>query len=120
MKQVFATGERVVVADVPEPTPGPGEVLVAPAFAVIITGTETHAVRSTTRPETTSNETYPALRPSDRPSFRVRSAGVRWSGPAPRPPRPDLIRIGYSLAETVLAVGDDIADLRPGDQVACS
>jgi threonine dehydrogenase-like Zn-dependent dehydrogenase len=120
MKQVFATGGRVVVAEVPEPTLGPGEVLVAPAFSVISTGTETHAIRSTANPETTGNETYPALRPSSAPAFRTRSAGTRWSGPVPRPPRPDLIRIGYSLAGTVLAVGADVADLRPGDQVACS
>lgn len=61
MKQVFATRGRVVVRDVPEPTPGPGEVLVAPAFSAISPGTETHAIRGTRRPETTGNETEPAL-----------------------------------------------------------
>src|SRR5438067_1735340 len=45
MKQVFAIGGRVVVADVPEPTLGPGEVLVAPAFSVVSTGTETLAIQ---------------------------------------------------------------------------
>src|SRR5207247_1159732 len=111
MKQVFATAGRVVVVDVPEPTPGPGEVLVAPAFSVISTGTETHAIRGTARPETTGNETYPPLRPSSTPSFRTRGAGTRWQGPEPSPPRPDLIRIGYSLAGTVLDVGADVIDL---------
>jgi threonine dehydrogenase-like Zn-dependent dehydrogenase len=120
MKQVFATGGRVVVVDVPEPTPGPGEVLVASAFSVVSTGTETHAIRGTARPETTGNETYPPLHPSATPSFRIRSGGTRWPGPEPRPPAPDLIRIGYSLAGTVLAVGSDVIDLRPGDAVACS
>jgi threonine dehydrogenase-like Zn-dependent dehydrogenase len=120
MKQVFATGGRVVVVDVPEPTVGPGEVLVAPAFSVVSTGTETHAIRSTARPETTGNETYPALQPSGRPSFRIRSGGTRWRGPEPRPPASDLIRIGYSLAGTVLAVGAEVLDVQPGDRVACS
>lgn len=120
MKQVFATQGRVVVVEVPEPTPGPGEVLVAPAFSVISTGTETHAIRGTARPETTGNETYPPLHPASAPSFRIRSAGTRWHGPEPSPPRPDLIRIGYSLAGTVLDVGADVVDLHPGDMVACS
>src|SRR6266849_1203057 len=120
MKQVFATGGRVVVVDVPEPTPGPGEVLVAPAFSVISTGTETHAIRGTARPETTGNETYPPLQPSSTPALRIRNAGIRWSGPEPRPSRSDLIRIGYSLAGTVLAVGAEVVDLSPGDAVACS
>jgi threonine dehydrogenase-like Zn-dependent dehydrogenase len=120
MKQVFATGGRVVVVDVPEPAPGPGEVLVETAFSVVSTGTEIHAIQGTARPETTGNETYPPLQPSSRPSLRIRSGGTRWTGPSPRPSASDLIRIGYSLAGTVLAVGADVLDVRPGDAVACS
>lgn len=120
MKQVFAWQGRVVVRDVPEPTPGPGEVLIAPAFSVISSGTELHAIQGTSRPETTGNETYPPLQPPTAPSFRLRGAGTRWNGPAPLPPSPEYVRIGYSLAGTVLQVGADVIDLRPGDRVAAS
>ena len=50
MKRAFATEGRVVVLDVPEPELRPGEVLVAPAFSAISSGTEMHIIASTSRP----------------------------------------------------------------------
>lgn len=118
MKRAFATEGRVVVLDVPEPELRPGEVLVAPAFSAISSGTEMHIIASTARPETTGTDTYPGPRALRTPHLRNR--GTRWHGPQPRVVSPPLAAIGYSLAGTVLAVGADVADLRPGDRVACS
>lgn len=118
MKRAFATEGRVVVLDVPEPALRAGEVLVAPAFSAISSGTELHIIASTARPETTGTDTYPGPRALRTP--QLRGAGVHWRGPQPRAVQPPLAAIGYSLAGTVLAVGADVADLRPGDRVACS
>lgn len=118
MKRAFATQGRVVVLDVPEPALRPGEVLVAPAFSAISSGTETHIITSTERPETTGTDTYPGPRAQRRPQLRTTAA--RWNGPPPRAVAPPLAAIGYSLAGTVLAAGADVLDLRPGDRVACS
>lgn len=118
MKRAFATEGRVVVLDVPEPTLRAGEVLVAPAFSAISSGTELHIIESTARPETTGTDTYPGPTASRLP--RLRSGGTRWEGPAPRSVEPPLAAIGYSLAGTVLATAPNVVDLRPGDRVACS
>src|SRR5262249_23303706 len=95
-------------------------ILVETAFSAISSGTELHAIHSTARPETTGAETYPSLTPSDRPAPRIRNAGTRWDRPLPRPPHHERIRIGYSLAGTVLAVSPEVTDVQPGDRVACS
>lgn len=118
MKRAYATEGRVVVLEVPEPELRPGEVLVAPAYSAISSGTEMHIIASTARPETTGTDTYPGPRAIRRP--RLRNAGVRWDGPQPQVVAPPLAAIGYSLAGTVLAVGAGVADLQPGDRVACS
>lgn len=118
MKRVFATQGHAVVLDVPEPELRPGEVLVAPAFSAISSGTEMHIIHSTSRPETTGTDTYPGPRALRSP--RIRNAGTRWDGPQPRVVEPPLASLGYSLAGTVLAVAPDVVDIEPGDRVACS
>ena len=118
MKRAFATEGRVVVLDVPEPELRAGEVLVAPAFSAISSGTEMHIISSTASPETTGTDTYPGPRALRRP--QLRNGGTRWDGPQPRAVLPPLAAIGYSLAGTVIAVGADVVDIRPGDRVACS
>lgn len=115
MKRVFALGGRAVLRDVPEPEMRPGEVLVAPAFSAISAGTEMYFIRGSGTPGFTMQE-YPG----DPPSWpKVRTA-IRSDHPFPRPSDPEALSIGYSLAGRVLAVGDDILDIRPGDRVACS
>lgn len=118
MKRVFATAGTAVLREVPEPELRAGEILVAPAFSVISSGTELHIIASTARPETTGADTYPGPHAPHRP--QLRSGGTRWDGPAPRVVEPPLAALGYSLAGTVLAVAPDVLDLRPGDRVACS
>ncbi|MGN6812927.1 MAG: zinc-dependent alcohol dehydrogenase [Thermomicrobiales bacterium] len=118
MKRVFATAGTVVLQEVAEPELRAGEVLVAPAYSVISSGTEMHIIASTARPETTGADTYPG--PGEPRHPQLRNNGVRWDGPAPRTVAPPLAALGYSLAGTVLAVAPDVLDVRPGDRVACS
>jgi threonine dehydrogenase-like Zn-dependent dehydrogenase len=118
MKRVFATAGTVVLQEVAEPELRAGEVLVAPAYSVISSGTEMHIIASTARPETTGADTYPGPGVPRHP--QLRNNGVRWEGPAPRTVAPPLAALGYSLAGTVLAVAPDVLDVQPGDRVACS
>lgn len=125
MKRVYAKGGGVVVLDVPEPELRPGEILVAPAFSAISSGTEMHIIGSTANPETVGTDNYPvaASAPQGLRALRraqIRNRGTHWRGPQPRAVEPPLAAIGYSLAGTVVAVGADIADIEPGDRVACS
>src|SRR3954467_6162303 len=101
MKRAFAKGGGVVVLEVPEPELRAGEILVAPAYSAISSGTETHIIGSPARPETTGTDTYPGIRALRQP--QIRNRGTRWSGPQPRVVEPPLAAIGYSLAGTVLA-----------------
>ena len=119
MKKLFAKDGRAVVVEVPEPELRPGEVLIAPAYSAISTGTETSTVRMSADPVMIHSHDYPA------PDGRIfgpelRAAGARWNGPDPRGGIPGHALIGYSVAGRVVAVGADVADLRPGDRVAAS
>jgi threonine dehydrogenase-like Zn-dependent dehydrogenase len=118
MKRLFATEGRVVVREVPEPEVRAGEILVAPAYSVISSGTERHIIESTARPETTGADTYPRATSSRRP--RTRNNGTRWAGAQPRIVAPPLAALGYSLAGTVVAVAPDVVDIDVGARVACS
>ena len=115
MKRVFAHGGRAVLRDVPEPEIRPGEVLVAPAFSAISSGTEMYFIRGSGIDGFTMQE-YPGEPPSW-PKVRTE---IRSDHPFPRPSDPEALSIGYSLAGRVLAVGADIVDIVPGDRVACS
>lgn len=118
MKRLFATEGRVVVREVPEPELRAGEILVAPAYSVISSGTEMHIIESTAQPETTGTDTYP--RPTAPRRARIRNSGTRWDGPEPRIVAPPLAALGYSLAGTVVTVAPDVLDIPVGARVACS
>jgi threonine dehydrogenase-like Zn-dependent dehydrogenase len=118
MKRVVAKGGHVEVIEVPEPELRPGEVLVAPAFSVISSGTEMHIIESTASVKTTGDDTYPRLRQSNPP--QIHKPSIRWNGPAPRAQLSGTASVGYSLAGTVLAVGEEVVDIVPGQKVACS
>jgi threonine dehydrogenase-like Zn-dependent dehydrogenase len=125
MKRAYAQGGGVVVLDVPEPELRAGEILVAPTYSAISSGTETHIISSTARPETTGADNYPVATgaPMGIRALRraqIRNRGTHWAGPQPRAVEPPLAAIGYSLAGTVLAVAPEVADILPGDRVACS
>ena len=119
MKKLFAKDGRAVLVDIPEPDLRPGEVLIAPAYSAISSGTEMSTIRASADPATVHSHDYPA---PDGRQFgpKLRASGARWNGPEPRGGIDGHGLIGYSLAGRVLAVGDDVTDLRPGDRVAAS
>ncbi|MCW5853778.1 MAG: zinc-binding dehydrogenase [Anaerolineae bacterium] len=118
MKRLFAADGRAVLVEMTEPTPGPGDVLVQPAFSVISSGTEMHIIEGTAHPDTFGRDTYPGPFLKQRPQLRHPSP--RWDGPQPPLAPPGLAPLGYSLAGTVVAVGERVTDLQPSDRVACS
>jgi threonine dehydrogenase-like Zn-dependent dehydrogenase len=115
MKRVFAHNGAVVVRDVPEPELRRGEVLVRPAFSAISVGTEQWIIDGSADPDFGVHE-YPAI-PQRWPKIRT---PVRLDHPMPRPSDAEYQAIGYSLAGEVVAVDDQVVDLRPGDLVAAS
>ena len=118
MKRVVASKGRAVVVDVPEPTLRPGEVLVAPVYSVIATGTETHIIHSTGEPESARDDHDPG--PGYYSPPKLRDGGIQWDGPLPRPRLPSTDSLGYSLAGRVVGVSPEITDLKVGDDVACA
>jgi threonine dehydrogenase-like Zn-dependent dehydrogenase len=117
MKRVYAHGGRAVLRDVPEPQLRPNHVLVRTAFSAISSGTEGYIVRGTGDP-TFVNHEYPD---PNEPGVQYRDPAVRYAGPLPLTQNDgDYASIGYSNAGRVIAVGEGVTDLKPGDRVACS
>lgn len=77
MKRIYAVAGKAVVLDVPEPELRAGEVLVAPAYSVISSGTEMHIIHSSADPKTIGDDTYPSLRQPNPPSFVVQVFRIR-------------------------------------------
>jgi threonine dehydrogenase-like Zn-dependent dehydrogenase len=115
MKRVFAHDGKAVVREVPEPTLRKGEVLVRPVYSAISVGTETWLIDGSADPDFGVHE-YPSV-PPYWPKTRT---AVNLDHPMPNPSDPEYIGIGYSLAGEVVAVDDQVADIAPGDLVACS
>lgn len=118
MKRIYAVAGKAVVLDVPEPELRAGEVLVAPAYSVISSGTEMHIIHSSADPKTIGDDTYPSLRQPNPP--QLRGTGIPYTGPMPRPQRAGTASLGYSLSGTVMAVSPEVSDMKVGDRVACS
>jgi threonine dehydrogenase-like Zn-dependent dehydrogenase len=117
VKRLLANGGQVVLLDVPEPELRRGDVLVDTITSVVSTGTETHIIRASVSPDALETDQYPRSTPF---GPQLRGPGVHWRGPRPNRAPPAYASLGYSLAGRVIAVGEDVADLAPGDLVACS
>ena len=116
VRRAMARDGGVVLVDEPLPELGPGDVQVRSAFSVISPGTERSIIRATRISPAAAHE-YP------HPEFvwpRLRSAAVDGQQRRPRMPPEHAASLGYSMAGTVERVGSSVADLRPGDPVACS
>ena len=116
IQRVVASGGKVAVVREPEPVLRNGEVLVETECSVISPGTERTIIEATNHQDWLSHE-YPT---ADQTWPLTRSPAVRQAVRLPRPPTPQYASLGYSLAGRVIAVADDVADLTPGDRVACS
>jgi len=119
MKQVLIRQGRVVVEEMPAPTCGPREVLVATAFSVISSGTESACVRASEPPGAVSRWTH-RVKKAGEVLEMVTRRGLRETGAAVRAriQGPSAVA-GYSLSGTVLQVGAEIANFVPGQRAAC-
>jgi predicted dehydrogenase/threonine dehydrogenase-like Zn-dependent dehydrogenase len=120
MKQVLQharTGE-ITVEDVPAPQLLPGCVLVRIAASVVSAGTERAAAEFARKSLLEKARSRPDLVRDVLSKVRrdgIYSAIQAVSSRLDRPQSP-----GYSSAGTVIAVGEGVTDLRPGDRVACA
>jgi len=117
MKQVILQG-GVTVADVPAPQVGRGEVLVRTGASCISVGTELSGVKASDLPLWKR-----ALKRPDqvrRVVEMVRTQGLAKAREQVRSHLAAAQPMGYSLAGTVIAVGEGVSDIFPGDRVACA
>lgn len=119
MKQVLVRGGRVEVTEVPAPAPQRGRALVATAFSVISSGTETAALATTGRTTLDRVASHPS--PLKRLVEVARDEGmsgiVSRLGGAGR--SAELMELGYAASGTIAAKGEGVS-LAVGTRVACA
>jgi len=115
--QTYRSGE-LSVADVPPPALRPGGVLVAVAASLVSAGTERTMVglaqasmleKARQRPDLVRQVLDKARQ--EGPLTTYQKVMTRLDSLSP---------LGYSCAGTVIAVGEGVTDLKPGDPVACA
>jgi predicted dehydrogenase len=120
VKQVLQAtkGGRTRVADVPEPVLRPGAVLVRTRWSLISAGTERLVIelaekslvgKAMARPDLVRKTLEKMKREGLVATYRAVSG--RLAGDVP---------LGYSASGDVIAVGEGVSDLSPGDRVACA
>ena len=107
----------IEVCDIPSPELRPGGVLVQTHFSAISAGTEQSKLE--TAEKSLIGKAF--ARPDQvRLVLQVAQAeGIASAYQKVKSRLDTLSPLGYSSAGTVLAVGDGVGDLRPGDRVAC-
>ena len=117
MKQVLVRQGEILVEEVAPPQVERGTVLVRVAASCISVGTEMSGVASSGIPLWKKALAQPAK--IKRVVDMVATQGLGRTVDFVRGQVGAEIPIGYSAAGTVIAVGDDIADMKIGDRVAC-
>src|SRR5271170_1155813 len=120
MKQVLQharTGE-LTVEDVPAPQLLPGCVLVRVAASVVSAGTERASAEFAKKSLLQKAHSRPDL--VREVIGKVQRDGIFSAIDAVRSRLDQPQSPGYSSAGTVIAVGEGVADLQPGDRVACA
>ena len=118
MKQVLLKNGKVTVDEVPPPTCGDNEVLVANAYSAISVGTELGMI--------TSSKRSPLLNALKNPDLikkalnYVKSKGIKETLSVAREFQELLVPLGYSTAGIVIAKGKNVIDISIGDKVACA
>ncbi len=118
MKQVLIRQGQVVVEEIPDPQVDPGTVLVRVDHSCISVGTEMSSINTTNLPLWKR-----ALKEPDNVKKVIDMAvtqGVSYTASLVRGRLSGGLPTGYSAAGTVLEVGAEIDDLKPGDRVACA
>lgn len=118
MKQVLLQQGGVTVTEVPAPEAAPGAVLVRTGASCISVGTELSGVKASNLPLWKR-----ALKRPDqvrRVIEMVRTQGLSKTQELVRSHLAQAQAMGYSLAGTVVAIGEGIDDIFPGDRVACA
>jgi len=120
MKQILQsarTGE-IEIAEVPAPRVLPGCVLVRIAASLVSAGTERASSEFASKSLLQKANSRPDL-VRDVMS-KIRRDGVLSAVSAVRSRLDQPLALGYSSAGTVIAVGEGVADIVPGDRVACA
>jgi predicted dehydrogenase/threonine dehydrogenase-like Zn-dependent dehydrogenase len=124
MKQVFKNNSGINVHEVPLPTPGENELLVAVEASVISTGTETTGMRHDKKSLIENLQEKKRL--LDKVLQKLKDNGLEATmGTIKRklnPAEQSLVYnpIGYSNAGTIIAKGRLISGFNIGDRVACA
>ena len=118
MKQLFFRGGAVIVDDVSPPACGQRQVLVANSCSLISTGTERSAVKAGTESLIQKALKRPEL--VRRMIDKVRTDGIRSTLRLVQGRRDEPHSSGYATAGVVLSIGHQVADLAPGQRVACA
>lgn len=118
MKQILIQKGQVIVEEVPSPLVEPDTVLVSVSHSCISTGTELSGIRAGSKPLWKK-----ALEQPEKVKKVINMAlteGISKTRDRVETTLSAESPAGYSLAGTVLEVGEGIHDLRPGDRVACA
>ncbi len=120
MKQVLQSARtgRIEVAEVPAPRVLPGCVLVRIGASLVSAGTERASSEFASKSLLQKAKTRPDL-VRDVIS-KIQRDGILSAVSAVRSRLDQPLALGYSSAGTVIAVGEGVADIVPGDRVACA
>lgn len=119
MKQVVTNKSGALeVLEVPAPGVRPGFVLVRTRYSLISAGTEGAQIREGKAGLLTKVREHPEQ--IQAVLGKLKREGVRSVAAQVRDKLTEWKPLGYSLSGEVLAVGEGITDLAPGDRVACA
>jgi predicted dehydrogenase/threonine dehydrogenase-like Zn-dependent dehydrogenase len=120
MKQVFQDPRsgKVALVDVPPPVLKPGRVLVRTSASLISSGTERLTVESGRKSLLSKARERPDL--VQEVFQKAKREGLQNTFNAVRSKLGALAALGYSAAGVIVRAGDGVADLHPGDAVACA
>jgi predicted dehydrogenase/threonine dehydrogenase-like Zn-dependent dehydrogenase len=120
MKQVFqdARSAEITIAEVPSPKLLPGCVLVRTAASLVSAGTERASSEFASKNLLQKARMRPDL--VREVVSKISRDGLLATVSAVRSRLDQPAALGYSSAGTVVALGEGVADLDPGDRVACA